>query len=167
VRYIWLRQASSVTATGLALDQMNIVEFQAFDQNGTNVATSAAGSTVVDIQPPYTGWSTANYRLIDNVTTMLCGSPPGEAAVLAHSGQWTPGWMLIDLGQPRDIRAVRLIHRSKWQARRQNGAAIELHQSNPIGGGATPLWRKCIVCSYPFSDQQNPCGPVHQFPVCP
>jgi hypothetical protein len=177
VRYVWIRQASSITApglptTGLVLNGLNLEEFQAYDQAGTNVAAAINGGTVADIQVPYTAWGTWNGALIDNNAPLICGipDPRSEAPYLAHAGDdGNPaGWMLIYLGpQGKDIRAVRLVHRPCWQARREMGVAIELHQNDPRMGGETPVWRKCIPCSNPLSDNNSPCGPVHEFPVCP
>ncbi|MCE9555126.1 MAG: DUF11 domain-containing protein [Planctomycetes bacterium] len=175
VRYIWIRQASSITATGLPttgllLTNINLEEFQAYDQNGVNVAAAMNGGTVADIQTPYTAWGTWNGALIDNNAPLICSipDPRSEAPYLAHSGDYVPGWMLIYLGpQGKDIRSVRLVHRPCWQGRREMGVSIELHQNDPRAGGETPVWRKCIPCSNPLSDQNSPCGPVHEFPVCP
>jgi len=173
VRFIWIRQATALTHSGIALDQMNLLEFQAFDVTGTNVASalngaSVTGSSVFNYNSP--NWcGIAWHKLIDGDVTKWCsGAACGEVTTLCHTSMYDyGGWFLIDLGMPRDIRGVRIIHRSYANAWREMGAAIELHGADPVSNpGTEPLWRKCIKCADP-NRTNSPCGIVHQFSVCP
>ena len=161
-RYIKITQAAG-------LNQMNILEFQAFELGtGTNVALAAQGSTakfwLATESYPGTGGPIA---LINGVVNAPCGWP--DAGYLAHFYYGSNGWMKIDLGQQRNIGSVRLIHRVWANAWREEGATIEIFandfETNP---GEQPVWRKGIPCADHLRQNWNlKCGIIHQYPVCP